>query len=261
MQKRKPVMDYLEFNLVDHCNFSCVGCATFSPLAKAQFIDLDILTRDLTRLGELFSEIKFIRMLGGEPLLHPSVASICHLVRIAFPKADIRILTNGMLLDRLGCDFWESMREDQIGLDISLYPPNFSAQQKHVDVCQQELINVRFTFKKTMKRIINIGGDSSPEAAFAQCAFKVSTFLYKGRIAPCSLPLTAHIFNAYFKENISCSGSIGIHDPEITGEDILTFIGSPTDSCRFCSLSPERYAWTGPSQKKINEWVTGEYIL
>ena len=65
-------MKYIETHIVDHCNLNCRGCSHFSPLAKPYFKSLDEYKREFERLAEITNHyIQQIRIMGGEPFLHP----------------------------------------------------------------------------------------------------------------------------------------------------------------------------------------------
>ena len=94
----RPVLDYLEFHLADHCNLNCAGCTHFAPYADRRFADLVETRRDFLRLNELFSNIRHIRIMGGEPLLHSEAAEFVRMVHEAFPRSSVRLVTNGIKL-------------------------------------------------------------------------------------------------------------------------------------------------------------------
>ena len=119
----KPVLAYLEIHIVDQCNLNCKGCGHFSPIADEWFIDPDIYAHDITQLKKLFSAIRVIRIMGGEPLLHPKIEQLLLQTRNSFPKADLRIVTNGILLDQMPNSFWETCKINHVSFDITVYPP------------------------------------------------------------------------------------------------------------------------------------------
>src|SRR4030067_480702 len=82
----KPVLSYLEVQLVDHCNMNCSGCSHFSPLADKFFADIEQYDRDMKQLRQLVANIMTFRLLGGEPLLHPHVSMFLDSTRTWFPK-------------------------------------------------------------------------------------------------------------------------------------------------------------------------------
>jgi len=67
---RKPELRYVELHLTDHCNLNCKGCGHYCPLAPPQYADLQQYHSDMRRLRQLFRNVRTIRLMGGEPLLH-----------------------------------------------------------------------------------------------------------------------------------------------------------------------------------------------
>ncbi|GMO53913.1 MAG: hypothetical protein Ta2G_12560 [Termitinemataceae bacterium] len=84
--EKRTVFDGCAINLAEHCNLNCVGCSVFSPLATKEFLDIDVFTRDMKRLGELSScDSPLINLQGGEPLLHPQKELFFEQARKHFP--------------------------------------------------------------------------------------------------------------------------------------------------------------------------------
>ena len=63
-------MNYLEHHITDHCNLKCRGCSHFSPLAQEWFESVEDFKKDFSQLASLMP-VNIIRLMGGEPLLHP----------------------------------------------------------------------------------------------------------------------------------------------------------------------------------------------
>ena len=80
-----------EVHLTDKCNLNCAGCIHFSSLCNETNL-LDIITykSDCQRISELTNgRIADIRLLGGEPLLHPDIKDFLVLTRKYFPEINI----------------------------------------------------------------------------------------------------------------------------------------------------------------------------
>ena len=88
-----PVLRYVETHLTDDCNLNCRGCGHCAPIAETWFADGSSFRRDMDRLARLFSNIAVIRLMGGEPLLHPDAAWFFRVTRQAFPRAEIALVT------------------------------------------------------------------------------------------------------------------------------------------------------------------------
>jgi ABC-2 type transport system ATP-binding protein len=77
-----------EIHLTDKCNLNCAGCLHFSSLCdEADFLDISEYEKDLQRISQLTEgKIADIRILGGEPLLHPEVNVFLELTRKYFRR-------------------------------------------------------------------------------------------------------------------------------------------------------------------------------
>ncbi|PKQ21426.1 MAG: hypothetical protein CVT65_18630, partial [Actinobacteria bacterium HGW-Actinobacteria-5] len=87
--RRKPVLYHFETHITDHCNLNCKGCSHFSSLCPSAFADIDEFSADMHRMANLFSAVRQIILLGGEPLLHPELIAFLRVAREAFPATRI----------------------------------------------------------------------------------------------------------------------------------------------------------------------------
>ena len=121
----KLYTDRLEINVVHHCNMSCRGCSHLSPILPEHFATPEEIFRDLSTLSG-YCRPERISLLGGEPLLHRDLLEVIHAVRRSGISSRIRVVTNGLLLDRMPERFWSSVDE----IHLSLYPwHTFKAKQ------------------------------------------------------------------------------------------------------------------------------------
>ncbi len=124
-ENEKPYLVHLETHVCDHCNLNCKACNNFSPFVKEpSYADIGQFESDLKRLAELFSGIGRFFLLGGEPLLAPELC--CDMIRCYrkyFPVNELRVLTNATLILTMKDEFWDCVRENDVIIHISLYPP------------------------------------------------------------------------------------------------------------------------------------------
>ena len=114
------MIEYLEHHIVDHCNLNCAGCSHFSPLAEPWFEDFEDFKRDFTELSKV-ADVGMIRLMGGEPLLHPDVNKFLILTRQLFPNSGIQLVTNGVLLKKRKEEILETCNNANITICISNY--------------------------------------------------------------------------------------------------------------------------------------------
>ena len=107
----------LEVNAVRHCNLSCRSCSHSSPLANKQVYHVDEVKNDLEKLSK-FLKCETIRVVGGEPLLHPEFNKLIKEIKESNISENICLVTNGILLHTLNEEELDSINK----IEISLYP-------------------------------------------------------------------------------------------------------------------------------------------
>lgn len=107
----------LEHPLVDHCNLRCANCDHGSPAASAKFSDVAQFRRDLATLSRVL-RVETLKLVGGEPLLHPDLLSFLRAAKECGIARRVQIWTNGLLLHRLR----PGELNDCDDLVISVYP-------------------------------------------------------------------------------------------------------------------------------------------
>ena len=252
-----PSLEYLELHLTDHCNLNCRGCSHFSPIAEKWFAPLADYQRDIERLAELFFNIRKIRLLGGEPLLHPDVNAFITSTRKAFPLSSIVLVTNGILLTSMDESFWACCRKHHVSIDMTVYPP-LAGKIKAIETLVRQN-GIRFISHRADEFTIqrNLKGDSRPDKAMHVCREKFyCPFLREGKLYICALPALSHHYNNRFGKDIPSDGYADIHSPQITGEEILNRLNTPASVCRYCTTTgTEIYKWD-VSRKEEWEWAS-----
>jgi MoaA/NifB/PqqE/SkfB family radical SAM enzyme len=258
-----------ETNLVYHCNLNCMGCDHFCPLAEQWFADINEYKRDMRRMSGIFDgEAGIIRLIGGEPLLHPDVTCFMEVARENFKRTQIDLLTNGLLLPKESDEFWDYCKQLDIGLDITQYPvmPNFDALEE-----KARRYGLRWHLKREEKEVktlfkipLNPKGNCDPMDSYLRCLYphnchisSSTTLKQGGRLYSCTVAAHINIFNKYFGHEIGefKRDYINIHAEDVSDEKILEFLSKPIPMCRYCDNGNAIYgkAW-GPSKKEINEW-------
>ncbi len=251
--KRLPVLPYIETHVADHCNLKCAGCSHFSPIAPEYYVDIKKFEKDIKQLSKRLN-FASIRLLGGEPLLHPDVNSFAAAARKYFPKSRIAIVTNGILLDKMPEYFWETCRKYNITIDLSKYPGNESIFPKVTDLIKSK--NVRLGRVHPGDKMFVFGnqiGTSNPKLAFNRCGIKYYnvTVLRAGKMYTCPKAAYADIYNNFFKTNIEKDEGINIY--KNSGKEIIKYIKSPAKTCKYCLYYGSWEDWK-LSDKNMNEW-------
>jgi len=238
----RPVLDYLEFHLADHCNMNCAGCSHYSPCAEPRLASLESVRRDFARLREIFRSIRKVRLMGGEPLLHPDAVAFFAVVRAAFPKCRITLATNGLLLARQPASFWEACRREGVGVDVTLYPPMAAKEGAIRALCAEHGVPLRVTPNGAFLAKIDPAGRQPMRVAFRACRRGVfCPFLRDGRIYPCAESCLAAAYNRMAGTKIPAARGLALADH--TGREILEYLMCPVFACAHCSPRHRVFAW------------------
>jgi len=251
----KPVIPCIEVHLADHCNLNCKGCSHFSPFADRIFADIVQYTKDLKQLSRLASNIRKIRLLGGEPLLNPNITAFVFASRKYFPYSDIQIISNGILLPTMKEEFWQDCQRAKVTIEVNIAPPFFEKQQMWTTIVKSHGIRVRAFRKTEFIDFIDANGSSEEKENFKRCRkrFQLFPMLNEGKIYNCFIPATVHYFNNKYGADIPNAEYVHIHDPQISGWEIMRQIEASTRACKYCTggwKSVPRFLWTQ------EEWTT-----
>lgn len=256
----KSRLRYVEYPLVEHCNLSCKRCAHFSPLADPDFADPESFERDLRQLARHFSTIRRIRLLGGEPLLHPTPEAFVYAANAVFPDSDLRIVTNGTRLKAMRDTFWNACRQANVTLDLSIYPLMAKAVPALVELCQKQQVKLNAAYYGSFLASINPRGDSDPVRSMAYCrSLFYCPFLKDSRLYLCSFVPNVHRFNKEFNRSVAIDPGIDIFDPEFDGEKILKLLETPVETCRSCACLYDAHRWENIRAHNAEDYeVSGE---
>ena len=253
-------LNYVDINVVDHCNLKCKYCANFCPLANERYLDIEEYNKDCERLSSLTGgKIKTIRLLGGEPLLHPRLIEVIDITRKYFPLSEIDLVTNGLLLLKMPDDFWLECKRCGVKVAISHYPIELNYGEIKKTAKQFDVKTIYGKKARGMyKWILDLNGEQDMKESYSYC-FRANqcTVLQNGKIYSCSLPPWINYFNDYFDKNLSVCDLDYIDIYKINGfEEILHFMSKPIPFCKYCNTKIMKYSnkWD-ISRKEISEWT------
>lgn len=259
----RPRLTEFQVHLNDNCNLNCKGCGHFCPIVhEANFLKLEEYDRDLSQINQKFWGVGKIYLLGGEPLLHPQVSEFAVITRRHFPDADIRLYTNGLLLNKQDGRFWRIIRENSIHIEISLYTPTLDMFDKIETVLKDNGVwedAILWENKQQFSKGVLLQNNGNKEKVYEKCTSKICHFLRNGYLALCpSIFLRKYFWDYYdiepqYKPE---ANAINLYDENITGRDILEYLHKPNEACCFCGTE-EYFDWdtrTG-NTAQIADWV------
>lgn len=205
----------LEYNVVEHCNFSCAECSHFSPYMSPAFSEIDEFRRDVLALTPVL-RIKRFRFVGGEPFLHKKLVEFIDVVRKSGLCEEIEICSNGSLLHKVGDDVFSRIDS----LSVSWYPDERCDKEK-IDIAKAKSSEFGFRLKvekigtfRVMEPAVPIADQTLVKRIYQSCeiahTWGCQTF-YKGSFYLCSRPL---FLNSYL-------AGLGVQDRDYRQEDGL----------------------------------------
>lgn len=247
----KGTVPYLEYHVTDKCNLNCAGCSHFCPLVEDNnFPNLEQFKKDIKTLSKKVN-IKTIRIMGGEPLLNPELSEFIKATRMAYPKADIRLATNGILLPTMNQEFWQVLRDNEIKIDFSKYPIVGDKFLQYMDLCDDNKIQIGFIhLSKKFKKFFNKTGKEDYKKVFYECTSKNCKNLWNSKIYQCPKCYTEYA-NKHFNMNMPVPVGVDIY--KASGKEIEKILETPTIACAYCNLDAPEAEWS-QSKKDPSEW-------
>ena len=254
--KQASKLSYLEIPIVKHCNLNCRYCSHMANIESEYYIEYSSFFCEIERMKVFFDDIQTIRLLGGEPLLHPNLVSLVRCVRSFYSKAEIKIATNGLLLLTVSKELLKCFKENGVIVDITVYPPI----KEQVERIKARLLEngvyyyfsdpISFFQRRLLKEPL-----SDKTLTWQTCGTKNCVVLVDGKLSACYAPHLVKIAKEKFDIEFNMEDSIiDIYDEGLDKEKILDFLNMPHNSCTYCGVS-ERVNWE--SNKKnadISDW-------
>lgn len=262
METKNMNLELLEFNVVGHCNLNCKGCLHFSNIVeKPIFESVDEYEKDLLRLKELSIAIKKIRFLGGEPLLCNNLNEFIDVTKKIFPNTTISICSNGILITQISEKVLQSIKKNNVEIEISLYDYNKKHYKKIKEFLKNnEIIFSFFINKSKFRKQLNNTKNQNIEKTLRKCIGKNCTTLLHGKLAKCPITMYIDRLNKKFDCKFPSNECIDIYDKNITGEKILNFLNKPIELCSYCTNKAVTYKWKAnwKDNATLEDWVISD---
>lgn len=243
--EKKPLINYIEVHVVDHCNLKCSHCAHFCHIIDEEiFINIDDFENDLKELSKKVNIFQ-IRIMGGEPLLHPELNLFMQIARKYFPNSMISVVTNGILLFQMKEDFWNSLKENRVRIDLTKYPVmgnKFSELLDLIDDHNMQPGNIKLA--KKFYESLNPEGNSDITKSYKICGSKYAVNLWKHKLYPCQ-SCYRYYYNKKYNTNLELPPAIDFY--KLTGKEIVNLLNKyhkPFDACRYCLEEGIVHEWS-----------------
>ena len=258
--RKRPRLYHFEIHITDHCNLNCKGCAHFSNLCKPTFADLGEFERDMRAMSEIFSAVDQVYLLGGEPLLHPDVASFVRAGRKFFPASRLYLMTNGTLVTRMKDEVWSALADTGVVLLCDAYPIGLPVEEiNQLGAAHGAKIEWTVPREEFYKIPIDLEGGHEASRSFHNCqGFNNCPIVRDGRLYPCAYIAYADAFQGYFDiEGLNPSEDDSISILDATSPDaVMEFLLHEVPWCSRCDMDSREFRTWGRSTRNIEEWTT-----
>ncbi|MBR2141977.1 hypothetical protein [Anaerovibrio sp.] len=168
-----------------------------------------------------------------------------------FPDANLRVVTNGLLLPKTDSKVFEVMKRCGAGFDISLYQPTKKIIKQIILKCLENDINCAVTGE--IEKFFGykyIRAKNDIVENLNNCLYPHCYFLLDGKLAKCAGPILYSKNQKMFEEHRAASKKdiIDIHNTKMNGYQINDVLNNPIDWCQYCSEHFE-FDWEGNYKK------------
>ena len=187
----------LDFVITERCSLRCQECSNLMQYYNAPVnFEVNELLEDLHLFLSYVSEINELRIIGGEPFMHPSLAHIINAVVAEEKIKKVSILSNGTIMPNE--EQWKSLENDKVILVYTDYGKKVSRRMEDIlNVVEAKNINCNYKKSGNWQKCSHIAcygrNEAQLKGVFEECCAKSLYTLLKGRVYCC--PFLAHVEN------------------------------------------------------------------
>lgn len=116
----KIILPRVELVITTKCNLNCKDCANLIPCYKApKSFPLSELRKEMDALALVLAGIGELKIMGGEPFLHPELGEILNMVAKYKIKKSITLTTNGTIIPSL--ELMDIIIKNNVRINVSGY--------------------------------------------------------------------------------------------------------------------------------------------
>lgn len=251
---------HIEFNLSDYCNLNCKGCSHYSPLAPDLQESLESLRHSMEKISSIkgVEKIKTVYLIGGETLLYRNLCEAIEMARKFFPKAELKVFTNGLLLPKMSEEFWETCRNNRVNINITRYPVKFDYDGVE-KLCRDKGIEYEIYGDRSLKdSFLRFPLDPkkrhNPRVSHFRCTSFGCVTVDNGRIFPCSQSACMGHLNDRFSTDFKWEKGDYISVDDLHDvKQIFRLRNRPVPFCGYCGHTETTEY--GPSARSASEWI------
>lgn len=189
MRKDYFFVNNLDFVITERCSLRCRECSNLMQYYKAPVnFEVDELLEDLHLFLRYVSEINELRIIGGEPFMHPALARIINAVTAEKKIKKVSILSNGTIMPNE--EQWKALENNKVILVYTDYGIKVSSRMEDIlNVIEAKNINCNYKKSGNWQKCSRIAYYGRNEVqlrnVFEECCAKSLYTLLKGRVYCC----------------------------------------------------------------------------
>lgn len=236
-------LEYLEFHVTDRCNLNCNNCTHFSSYVedKNTIENFESVKNDFIRLKQLVDNIQTIRILGGESLLNPELDKYIKMVKQIYPKTNLSIVTNGLLIRQMSEELKECIRSNDVTIAISSYKPMWSKMDEIQEYLSSN--NLKFFITQPFSHFYKVVDFENrmlfPYASLRNLPNCMCNNLYRGSLAICPVVCFAGYYDKHYNTNkmqeLCKDGVFSIYELN-TFDELDERLNKPCGLCDYCTV-------------------------
>jgi hypothetical protein len=178
----RVAVESVELHVVEHCNLRCAQCCNVSPYLDERAMSVAEVRATCERLREVVRP-EVLKIMGGEPLLHPDVGGVLRAVRESGVAPRIRLFTNGLLLRSLDDAAFSALDELTVSsyasapLRAELVAETEERARRHDVVLNLKPVD---TFSTVLSRTAR--GEAEAQAAYDACWLRHRCLVVRGGV-------------------------------------------------------------------------------
>ena len=271
----KLTLNYAEFYITNVCNLACDGCNRFNNYKFTGFQRWEDYASDYEVWSKKI-DIRFIGLLGGEPLLNPTCRDWIIGLRKLWPVSTVKVVTNGFHLNKVDglydmirrdrrIELWVGVHNKQHKKEIydilnefmvSPLKTEFNGDNKYLQyatVTDANGVRIKVEYNWWFHQGSLIPGEqgfrlhtSDPIKAHDNCSMKECHHFIKGKLYKCGVVGVLPEFSEQHKmildgeerELMLGYKPLTVNDDSDTFIEFFNNLTNPIEQCKFC---PEKY--------------------
>ena len=193
--------------------------------------------------------------------MHPNLNDFIFKTREILPNSKIFLYTNGILLLSKDESFWNTLKETNTEIRITLY--DTKNESKIAKLCKEKKITITTEREKTKEKIpfkklkFDLKGKQMPFVSHFLCTHANRFIsLEKGKLYKCTVICGARHFNEYFNTKMEVNETDYIDLYKTPNKvEIYNFLKKEVPFCKYCNILGRKNLLWEHSKKDIKEWT------